>query len=74
MGGRNQVRGRERMWDWFVCEVGVGRKFCRNLWVSLLLLHLKSRRLSLWLLIYGLSFPGWEMGTSGLSHLLACWN
>lgn len=40
-GVRNQVKGRgEDVGLASVCR-GVGRKFCRNLWVSLLLLYLK---------------------------------
>lgn len=45
MGVRNQVKGWKRIWAvgrvLSVCVGGVDRKFCRNLWVSLLLLHLR---------------------------------
>jgi len=53
----------------------VGRKFCRNLWVSLLLLHIRrTGQFPAAVDICGLGFLGWEMGAGGLSHLRGCWD
>lgn len=59
VGVRNQVKGGERMWDWYVpvrmCVCvwggeGVGRKFWRNLWGFTFASVPQIRGQSLWLL------------------------
>lgn len=77
MGVRNQVRDRERMWDWFVCEGGGGQEVLQEPVGFTFASAPQWRRQSLGLLLYGLSFPRlgngyiWSLpppGLLGLTH------